>query len=47
MPVFLVPLLAGSAGFVAGSWTSGLVGKLIKLGLLAAGVYLVYQFGVK
>lgn len=36
---FLIPLAVGGVGFIAGSLTSGLLDKLFKLGLLAAGVY--------
>jgi len=42
MPLILLPLLGGGAfGFAAGSWTSGLVGNLFKLGLLGAFIYYV------
>ena len=42
MPLILLPFLGGAGlGFLGGSWASGLVGKLFKLGLLGAFVYYV------
>ena len=42
MPLLLWPLLGGGAvGFAAGSWTSGLIGNLLKLGLLGTFLYFV------
>lgn len=40
MPLVLLwPLLAGGAGFAVGSWTSSILGKLLKIGMAIAAVY--------
>jgi hypothetical protein len=46
MPVLLIPAIAGVLGFAVGSWTSGLISSLFKMGLLAAAVYAFFKLGV-
>ena len=42
MPVFLIPLLSGGAiGFAAGSWTSGILGSLLKIAMVGAAAYYI------
>lgn len=41
--VVFLPLLAGGVGFGAGFWSGSGATKLLKLGAVAGGTYLVYR----
>ena len=43
--VLLYPLLAGGAGFAAGSWSSSILGSLLKLGMVIATIYFFFFKG--
>lgn len=47
MPVFLLPLIAGVVGFLAGTFTGSAITSLFKLALLIGAVYVGYLFLVK
>ena len=43
--VFLYPLIAGGAGFAVGSWSSSILGSMLKVGMTLAAIYYFFFRG--